>query len=157
MQVNNVAQTVEQITRQVSTTTPRQQIFSANDKDAIAYFFMRLQNVYGTAKMQTQWPDEQSLKLARREFGTEIAKFGRDQIDEAFQLVHKERRSANPRFEWPSIDAILGLLTNEGVFTGSAGTLAHKIYAPELPSSTKTERKQMAKNGIADMREALGF
>ena len=118
---------------------------------------MRLQNIYGTAKMQTQWPDEQSLTLARREFGREIAKFGRDQIDEAFQLVHKERRSANPRFEWPSIDAILGLLTNEGVFTGSAGMGAHKIYAPELPSSTKTERKEMAKTGIADMREALGF
>ena len=154
MQTNKVAQA---IMRQASTTTQRQQIFSADDKDAIAYFFMRLQNVFGTPKMRAQWPDDEILNLARREFGKEIAKFGRDQIDEAFQHVHKERRSGNPRFEWPNIDAILGLLTNEGVFTGSAGIGAHKIYAPELPSSTKTERKQMAKTGIANMREALGF
>ena len=63
-------------TPQVSTTTQRLQTFSDDDKDAIAYFFMRLQNTYGTAKMQSQWPDSESLSLARREFGAQFLSGG---------------------------------------------------------------------------------
>jgi hypothetical protein len=108
---------------------------------------MRLQNLYGTVKMQAQWPDKTSSDLARREFGKVIAKFNREQINEAFDLAHKERRSGNKKFDWPDIDAIIGLLTNEGVFTGSAGTLCHKIYKPEqlLESGTKEERDANAR------------
>ena len=139
-------------TPQTYTTTTRLQTFSDDDKDAIAYFFMRLQNTYGTAKMQSQWPDAESLSLARREFGKQIAKFSREEMAEAFDLVHKEKRSGNDRFSWPDIDAIIGLLTNEGVFTGSAGTLAHKPYVAELPSCTAAERKEFAAKGIAELR-----
>jgi len=139
-------------TPQTYTTTTRLQTFSDDDKDAIAYFFMRLQNTYGTAKMQSQWPDAESLSLARREFGKQIAKFSREEMAEAFDLVHKEKRAGNDRFSWPDIDAIIGLLTNEGVFTGSAGTLAHKPYVAELPSCTAAERKEFAAKGIAELR-----
>ena len=140
-------------TPQVSTTTQRLQTFSDDDKDAIAYFFMRLQNTYGTAKMQSQWPDSEALSLARREFGKQIAKFSREEMAEAFDLVHKEKRSGNSRFEWPDIDAIIGLLTNEGVFTGSGGTLSHKIYEPEclLAHGTKADRKAKGRAACAEI------
>ena len=138
---------------QISTTTTKPQTFSVEDKDAIAYFFLRLQNCYGVGRMQSQWPDLESLSLARREFGREIAKFTREQINEAFDLVHKEKRAGNDRFSWPDIDAIIGLLTNEGVFTGSAGTLAHKIYEPEclLEHGTRAERNENGKAACADI------
>jgi len=152
MQINNLLQKTEVTTPQTYTTTTRLQTFSDDDKDAIAYFFMRLQNTYGTAKMQSQWPDAESLSLARREFGKQIAKFSREEMAEAFDLVHKEKRAGNDRFSWPDIDAIIGLLTNEGVFTGSAGTLAHKPYVAELPSCTAAERKEFAAKGIAELR-----
>ena len=156
MQINNLLQSAEVTTPVTSTTTQRLQTFSDDDKDAIAYFFMRLQNTYGTAKMQSQWPDSESLSLARREFGKQIAKFSREEMAEAFDLVHKEKRAGNDRFSWPDIDAIIGLLTNEGVFTGSAGTLAHKPYVAELPSCTAAERKEFAKKGIAELRALFG-
>ena len=152
MQINNLLQSAEVTTPVISTTTQKLQTFSDDDKDAIAYFFMRLQNTYGTAKMQSQWPDAESLSLARREFGKQIAKFSREEMAEAFDLVHKEKRSGNDRFSWPDIDAIIGLLTNEGVFTGSAGTLAHKPYVSELPTCTAAERKEFAAKGIAELR-----
>ena len=103
--------------------------------------------------MQSQWPDVESLSLARREFGKVIAKFNREEINTAFDLVHKEKRSGNERFSWPDIDAIIGLLTNEGVFTGSAGTLAHKIYKPEslLEHGTREERREKGKAACADI------
>ena len=153
MQINNLLQSAEVTTPQIYTTTKKPQTFSSDDKDAIAYFFMRLQNVYGAAKMQSQWPDSESLTLARREFGKQIAKFSREEMAEAFDLVHKEKRSGNSRFSWPDIDAIIGLLTNEGVFTGSAGTLAHKIYEPEclLQHGTRADRKEKGKAECADI------
>ena len=153
MQINNLLESAESTTPQIYTTTKKPQIFSSDEKDAIAYFFMRLFNVYGASKMQTQWPDEESLSLARREFGRQIAKFSRDKINDTFDLVHKERRSGNTRFEWPDIDAIIGLLTNESVFTGSAGMLAHKIYKPEnlLEYGTKAERREKGKAACADI------
>ena len=122
------------------------EIFSDDDKNSISYFFMRLQNVYGSTKMRVQWPDLDDLKMARREFGRMIAGFSRDQINDAFDMVHKQRRSGNDRFDWPNIDAVIGLLTNEGVFTGSSGTLAHRIFEPErlLNNGTKAERKKRA-------------
>ena len=152
MQINNLLQSAEVTTPQASTTTGKLQTFSDDDKDAIAYFFMRLQNTYGTAKMQSQWPDSESLSLARREFGKQIAKFSREEMAEAFDLAHKEIRAGNVRFSWPDIDAIIGLLTNEGVFTGSAGTLAHKPYVTELENCTREDRKRWAKKGIAELR-----
>ena len=153
MQINNLLQSAEVTTPQISTTTKKLQTFSAEDKDAIAYFFLRLQNCYGVARMQSQWPDVESLSLARREFGKVIAKFSREDINTAFDLVHKEKRSGNERFSWPDIDAIIGLLTNEGVFTGSAGTLAHKIYKPEnlLEHGTRAERCEKGKAACADI------
>lgn len=153
MQINNLLQSAESATPQIYTTTKKPQIFSSDEKDAIAYFFMRLFNVYGATKMETRWPDEESLTLARREFGRQIAKYSRDEINDTFDLVHKERRSSNSRFEWPDIDAIIGLLTNEGVFTGSAGALAHKIYEPEclLEHGTRADRKEKGKAACADI------
>jgi len=127
-----------------------------DQKEMIAYFFMRMTNIFGPDKMKSTWPDEQSLKLARREYGLQIAKYSREELSGAFDLVHKERRGNNRRFEWPNIDAILGLLSNEGVFTGSAGLGAHKIYKPELPTCTRSERKEWAKSGIASLREIMG-
>jgi hypothetical protein len=135
------------------TTTRQLATFSDEDKDVISYFFMRLQNVYGSLKIKTQWPDVEDLKMARREFGRVIARFSRENINEAFDLVHKERRSGNDKFDWPNIDAIIGLLTNEGVFTGSAGTLSHKMYQPEqlLESGTKKERDATARSHLDTM------
>ena len=138
-----------------SETTARPcETFNDDDKDAISYFFMRLQNVYGSAKMRVQWPDVEDLKMARREFGKMIAKFSRDQINDAFDSVHKERRAGNEKFDWPNIDAVIGLLTNEGAFTGSAGTLSHRIYEPErlLNNGTKAERKERAIGELSKLK-----
>lgn len=116
---------------------------------------MRLQNCYGVAKVKSQWPDAESLQLARREFGGMISKFNREQINNAFDLAHLEKRSGNDRYLWPDIDAILGLLTNDGVFTGSAGSLSHRLYKPEdlIGHGTKEERKAAAKIELDKLKD----
>ena len=135
-----------------ATTTSQQASFDDSEKDSIAYFFMRLQNTYGVSRMQSQWPDADSLQLARREYGKRIAKFSREEINKAFDLTHTEKESHHKRFEFPDVDAILGLLTNSGVFTGSGGTLSHRLYKPEelLGVGTKEDRKKL---GLAEIQK----
>jgi len=92
---------------------------------------MRMRNLFGAAKMDATWPDEKTLKLAKMEYAKTIGQFNRDQIHEAFEDVKRSRQSGSERFQWPDVDAILGLLTKEGEITGAWGTAAHRIYEPE--------------------------
>ena len=95
------------------TTTNQPASFNNEEKDSIAYFFMRLQNVYGVARMQSQWPDSESLQLARREYGKKIAKFSREEINKAFDLTHQEKESNNKRFRLYKPEELLGVGTKE--------------------------------------------
>jgi len=103
--------------------------------------------------MQSQWPDD-ALKLAKREFGKRIGKYSREQIHEAMELAHKEREIGNQRFDWPNIDAILGLISNESAISGSWGAGAHKIWKPEqlLDQGTKEDRHKAAVKALDEMK-----
>lgn len=90
-----------------------------------------MRNLYGAAKMDSTWPDEKTLRLAKMEYAKTIGRFSREQIHEAFEAVKRERQAFNEKLDWPSVDAILGILTKEGEITGAWGTGAHKIYRPD--------------------------
>lgn len=108
--------------------------------------------------MQTTWPDEKTLKLAKMEYAKTIGQFTREQIHKAFEAVKRERQAGNEKFEWPNVDAILGLLTHEGEMTGTWGTGAHK----PLPKThriehkaTKEQKKARAKQECQNLRDIL--
>ena len=121
----------------------------------MGYFFLRLGNVYGAAKMQSQWPDDQSLQMAKREHGKAIAKYSRNEIHEVFNALHKERQLGNEKFDWPNIDAIIGLISREREMTGSWGTGAHRLWRPEklINQGTKENRDRAARKALAEMKE----
>ena len=88
-------------------TTAEPQSFSDQQRDVIAYFFLRLGNVYGTALMQSLWPTEQDLSLAKREYGAQISRFTRDHIHFGIERLKLERE--NGRFDFLNVDAVLSL------------------------------------------------
>jgi hypothetical protein len=135
-------------------TTPEQQTFSDKEKDSVGYFFLRLGNLYGALQMQTRWPDDESLKLAKREYGKLIGQYSREELHEAFELTKRERQIGNDRFDWPNIDAIIGLISNEGVMTGSWGTGAHRLWKPEnlIGQGTERGRKKAATKALGEMK-----
>ena len=139
------------------TITPEQQIFSEDERDAVGYFFMRLSNMYGVSKIQSQWPDSESLRNAKREYAKDIGRFTREEISHAFDLAHKQKQEGSSRLDWPDVDAILGLIKNTGM-TGSWGTAAHRLYKPEqfIGRGTKEDRRKAAISAIADLKNILG-
>lgn len=116
-----------------------------------------MSNLYGASKMDVTWPDEKTLKLAKMEYAKAIGKFSREQIHEAFEQVKRERQAGNERFDWPNVDAILGVLTKEGEITGSWGTGAHKIWRKDrrLESCTREERNERGMKAINEIRGLL--
>ena len=104
--------------------------------------------------MASQWPDEKSLNLTKREYGSVIGRHSREQLHEAFEMTKRERQAGNERFDWPNIDAILGLLTQEGVMTGSWGTGAHRLWKPEnlIGQGTKEARQKIGEKTLRELK-----
>ena len=139
--------------QQAYTTTKKPQTFSKDEKDVIAYFFFRLQNTYGISRMQAQWPDDNSLSLAKREFGKSIAKMCREEINAVCDELHAERQKGNDKFPFPDIDAILSLQKTKYRIASY-----HKLYIPhQLQPDSQKERREKNIIALAKLKEELGI
>ena len=155
--VTNPQQIVERQSQQQLTTTTGQ--LTSDQRDSVAYFFLRLANVYGSKYLQ-QWPNEEAIKLAKREWATQIGAYGRSQIDAMFNYTKSQLVAGEPDWQWPEIGRILGCANQ---------SWEHKrIERAEeewrgirnewrLGDLTKQERrKQAAKRELAKMKSLFG-
>lgn len=85
----------------------RQPIFSEAERDATAYFFLRLKNIYG-GKYLAAYPDEESVRLAKREWAKQIGQYSREDIDRMFDMVKQQQAKGDEEYQWPNIGLILG-------------------------------------------------
>ena len=103
-------------THSPSTTTTNSEpektevVFSQKEQDATRYLFMRMNGVYGKAKMLSLYDTHTALQQARRQYAKLIGKYDREQIDQAMEYIVKERQMG--RYSWPSVDEVLGVLSD---------------------------------------------
>ena len=103
-------------THSPSTTTTNSEpektevVFSQKEQDATRYLFMRMNGVYGKAKMLSLYDTHTALQQARRQYAKLIGKYDREQIDQAMEFIVKERQMG--RYSWPSVDEVLGVLSD---------------------------------------------
>ena len=102
--------------------------------------------------MERQWPDDESMKLAKREYAAEIVRFSREQIHNGFERLKAAREQGD--YQFINVDAAIGFIKNEHEITGSWGTGAHKIFEPEklLGHGTEAGRKKAGEKALAEMR-----
>lgn len=106
---------------------------------------MRMANLYGASKIKSSWPDEKTMQLVKREYALAIARYSREEINDGFEEVKRSRQRGGERYEWPNIDAILGILSGAGEITGDWGTGAHKLFQPlRIQDKTAKERSRAA-------------
>ena len=135
-----------------STITRKPRIFNAEEKDRVAYFFIRLSNIYGAAMIDRAWPDDDAKKLAKREYAPQIVNYTREKIDQGFERLKAAR--AQGQHEFINVDAVINFIKNGNEITGSWGTGAHRIFKPEqlLGHGTEAERQAAGKKALADMK-----
>ena len=139
-----------------STITQKQRIFNADEKDRVGYFFLRLTNIYGSAMVKRAWPDDDSMKMAKREYAAAIVNYTREQIHKGFERLKAAREQGE--HEFINVDAAIGFIKNDSEITGSWGTGAHKFFKPEnlICQGTEAGRKKAGAKALAEMRGMFG-
>lgn len=137
---------------------------TVEQKDSIAFFFMRLKLVYAQ-QYDAAMPDETTEKFAKREYAKHLADLSRDQISKGFDRLHKLRQGASwDQWRYMDIDRVIGLIKN-----GDSGDAADweqaMIKAADrerraerlIPDLGKQERARIAgKHALQQMMARLG-
>ena len=131
-------------------------LISEQTKDVTAYFFMRLEKVYGLL-FRNRWPDEKTLRMAKVEWAAQLGQYSREQLDKAFDRLHNIRQmpEVDRRYQYPDPDAVLGLVTNFLGIDDKVG--CHKPFERlALPDKAAQERAKVAgAKALAEMKAKL--
>jgi len=140
------------------------QPLTTGDRDLVNYFFLRLETSYGR-KFWTEFSDEKTVALTKREWANRISTYSKQDLNEAIELAKDERERGNEEFEWPDIAKILGLLKNRISPTGTNagayleyGTEEHPAYErPAIEDFGKKARTEKARDKTLNkLKDLLG-
>ncbi len=154
--INELINQVQNRESETQSTGPQ---LTTGDKDLVNWFFMRLQTNYGS-KFWTQFSDEKTVLLTKREWANQIISHTREELHTAIELSKEQRQNGNADFEWPDIAKILGLLKNRISPSGHNSTAYIDWDSPKHPRNDpksrgyiKPEQKAL---GYRDKRKAAG-
>jgi len=121
---------------------------TTGDKDLVNWFFLRLETSYGR-KFWTEFSDEKTVLLTKREWAGRILEYSRDDLHYAIEKMKVERENGNDDFKWPDIANILGLLNNRISPTGHNSA----AYIEWKPEKLITDQTAIDKTEEAGKRE----
>lgn len=111
-------------TRSTHSTTGEDR-FTPEQKRKAVFFFGRLQLIYGS-RFVSQWPDERTVQLARREWAGQIDALSWPQLGKALERAKGRLIDGDSDFYWPDVGRILGLGRD-------AHCAAHRVFQRALP------------------------
>ena len=132
-------------------TEPQLPNFSEEERELTAWFFLRLQTIWGA---KYSYPDERTLQLTKREWCKTICQYSKEDLHRAFEEAKRQKILGHPSFLWPEIPTILGLIRRSAI-------KAHRPYIPpqsqlEDPAARKAADKA-ARKALTSMRETCGL
>ena len=130
--------------------TPEQQIFSDEQKDSTAYFFLRLSNIY-LAEYVRQLPDEDAENAAKRENCKFIGGYTREKISKGCDWIHEQKRNHEDGWQFLDVDRCIGAIKQANTVKA-----CHKKYDPSKalpllkadPGSEKVMNSREHLNGL---------
>ena len=98
-----------------------------------------------------QWPDEKTIRLARREWAGEVDALSWEQLETALSRAKVKLIEGDGDFYWPDVGRILGLARDRK-------SAAHRAFQPALPEgdTVKQSRRKAARKGMARVWSILG-
>lgn len=114
------------------------------------FFFSRLQLIYG-ARFATQWPDERTVQLARREWAGQIDQLSWPELETALERAKHRLVDGDGDFYWPDVGRILGLARD-------VRCAAHRVFQRALPEGQGLKRARQAagRQGMAQVWSVMG-
>ena len=127
-------------------------------KDSVAYFFMRLK-VSDPQQYDVLMPDETTEIFVKREYARQLCDFSREKIDKGFKLFHDLRQSGHPDYKFLKIDSVIGLMVHGVVGEGNPAGI-HRYFDPaELleDQGAKERAREAGASELEKMRGLLGL
>ena len=111
-----------------------------NQKQAIKYFFGRLQRVY-QAEYRRQLPDESTQRACKQEFSHLVMNIPLETMDKGFDALHLELANYESEYRFMKLDPVIELIRTGGNLTGSQAG-AYKVFKKALPMSEQHKNKR---------------
>lgn len=95
-------------------------------------------------------PDETHIKMSRREWGLDIAKYNREQINKGMEWIHNQKINHEDNWQFMDIGRCIGAIKN-----ANQTKAAHKIFQPDRTLEDKGAKERAKKAGdkaMADLK-----
>ena len=142
--INDIAGMVISDVRSGSQDRPSN--FTKEERAPIAYFFVRLSDIYGV-EYKRQLPDMESETRAKREWGDSLKHYDRAQLDKGIDFIKKQLINSEDNWQFLNVGRCVGAIRE-----ATRSRDAHKaLPAPEGKRMEKGDALSM----IANMRDNL--
>ncbi len=126
----------------------RKSLFTKEERQPIAFFFMRLSEIYGI-EYNRQIPDTDAEIRSKREWGDELKHYNRPQLEKGLKFIKDQMAAGYDRWEFLNLGRCIGAIRE-----ANRSTAAHKA----LPAPTERKvGKDEALSLFALMRENVGL
>ena len=131
---------------EASTTTTELQVFSDEERELTAYFFLRLSNIY-LKKFTSCFPTDEAVDMCKRDYCKQIGTFTQDQLHAICEKLKRYIALKNPDYIWPDLNKIL-MLTPEIIESP-----CHRLINPEFALEDLTAKEARKAHGREQMRQ----
>ena len=107
---------------------------------------MRLDNVYG-AEYRRQLPDVDSEKQSKREWGVDLKRYSREQINNGITWIKSQQDNFEDGWEFMNIGKCVGAIRE--------ANRAHAAHQLRLPEKRERPTSEEAEAGIAQLRGVM--
>lgn len=143
--INDIANMVISDVRSGSQDRPSK--FTKEERAPIAYFFVRLSDIYGV-EYKRQLPDMESETRAKREWGDSLKHYDRAQLDKGIEFIKKQLINSEDNWQFLNVGRCVGAIRE-----ATRSRAAHKtLPAPE----GKRMDKDKAMPLFASIKASLG-
>lgn len=155
-QIHNIAQGVKSKLQSTdnslisSTHSTTSEGFTAEQKRKALLFFNRLRLIYGH-RFTLHWPDEETVKLARREWAKDLDELTWEELESALSRAKARLMAGDGDFYWPDVGRIVGLARDKR-------TAAYQVFDRALPVGKEqvSQRRKAGRKGMAGVWAVLG-
>ena len=122
--------------------------FTREERAPIAYFFLRLSQIYGV-EFTRQLPDDDAIMESKREWGDDLKAYDRGQLDKGINYIKKQKTSGGSGWHFLDIARCIGAIRE-----ANRSRAAHKA----LPAPTGRQVSNEKAVGLfAGMRADVGI
>lgn len=128
--------------------------YDAEERERVDKFYTLIRTAWGDGKFRQQFIDADDLRRSKRYWAPEILQHSLDDLARAVEVSRQRRMQGNPRYDWPDIAVILGVIGEQPTDTErqqqryAAGVTGLLDFSPPREFRLEQIRKLRQEHGL---------